>query len=68
MHLLFINFILEFSFYISYLVSTFFFYWSTEDEMGFNDNLLVKLSLVLIGLILIWLTLEGKRLVEGSEL
>ena len=67
MHLLLISWILEFIFYTSSLVSTFFFSWRMDEEKGFKESLVVKLSLVLAGLILIWLTLVGERLGVGSE-
>ena len=38
-----------------------------DEEKGFKESLVVKLSLVLAGLILIWLTLVGERLGVGSE-
>ncbi len=38
-----------------------------EEEKGFKDNLVVKLSLVLAGLILILLTFVGERVGVGSE-
>lgn len=62
MHLLLMSWILEFIFRISSLVRIFFFYWIIEDENGFRDLRVVWLSLVLAGLILIWFTLVGNKL------
>ena len=68
MHLLLISCILEFILKISYFVITFFFYWMIDEEKGFKDFLVVWLSLVLAGLILICLALEGKRLLLPSDM
>jgi hypothetical protein len=38
-----------------------------DDEKGFKENLVVKLSFVFAGLILIWLTFVGERLFVTSE-
>ena len=38
-----------------------------DEEKGFNEGLVVCESLVLAGLNLIWLSLEGNGLLVGSE-
>lgn len=38
-----------------------------EEEKGFSEGLVVWESLVLAGLILIWLSFEGNGLLVGSE-
>ena len=62
MHLLLTSWILELILRISSLVMIFFFYWMMEDEKGFKDLRVVWESLVLTGLIRIWLTRVGNRL------
>jgi hypothetical protein len=62
MHLLLMSCILEFIFRIYYLVIIFLFYWIIDEEKGFSDFLVVWLSLVFTGLIRIWFTFDGNRL------
>lgn len=66
-HLLRMSCILELILRYSSRVSSFFRSWMMDEEKSFNDFLVVWLSLVLTGLILIWLGLEGKRLLGWSE-
>ncbi len=68
MHLLLISWILEFILRIYYLVMIFFFYWMMDEEKGLSDFLVVWLSRVLTGLIRIWLTRVGNRLLLPSDI
>lgn len=66
-HLFRMSCILELILRHSSLVSNFFRSWMMDEEKSFSDFLVVWLSLVLTGLILIWLGFEGKRLLGWSE-
>lgn len=67
-HLVFMSCILECSCKIYYLVIIFRFYWMVDEEKSFRDLMVVWVSLVLAGLILICLGLEGKLLVLPSDM
>jgi hypothetical protein len=65
MHFDFINCILEFIFNRSYFVGIRRLSCITDDENGFNDCLVSRLSLVFAGLILILLFFSVSRFIGG---
>jgi hypothetical protein len=66
MHLLLMSWIFEFILRISSFVMIFFFYWIIEEEKGFKDFRVVWESRVLTGLMRIWLTRVGNKLLCPS--
>lgn len=65
MHLDLISWILEFIFRRSYFVGILRLSWMTDDENGFNDCLVSRLSRVFVGLILILLFFSVSKLIGG---